>query len=356
MHFSRFTIFLGLSALCGGLLIIQFLLGNVSQSGPVLSVFFLFLALAFRESEALRGYAYTVLIFSAGALAMYYPMYFQSLGPWKLTTWITPLIQVIMFGMGTSMRVEDFRAVWRQPKGVAIGLSAQFLIMPFLGYSLAVWTDFPPEISAGIVLMGCTPSGLASNVMCYIAKANLALSLTITSLATLLAPLLTPLLMKLLAGQFIALDPVAMMWDIAKMILLPIGAGLLFKLLLAGRVGWLERILPYISMGSVAVIILIITAAGRDYLLRMGMALIGVVMVHNFLGYALGYGFAKIFRMSDPDARTVALEVGMQNAGLASGIANGLGKIATMGLAPAVFGPVMNISGSLLASFWGNRK
>lgn len=131
MHFSRFTIFLGLSALCGGLLILQFLLGNVSQSGPVLSVFFLFLALAFRESEALRGYAYTVLIFSAVALAMYYPMYFQSLGPWKLTTWITPLIQVIMFGMGTSMGVEDFRAVWRQPKGVAIGLSAQFIIMPF---------------------------------------------------------------------------------------------------------------------------------------------------------------------------------------------------------------------------------
>ena len=161
--------------------------------------------------------------------------------------------------------------------------------------------------------------------------------------------------MKLLAGEFVEIDMMGMMWDIAKMIIIPIGAGLLFNKLLSGKAKWLDDAMPIVSMTGIALIIVVITAAGRDSLLEIGALLILVVLVHNLFGYTLGYWFARLFKMPERDARTVAIEVGMQNGGLASGIANSLGKIATMGLAPAVFGPLMNITGSMLASYW-HRK
>lgn len=329
--------------------------GNLAGAGPMLITFFLLLAIGFKGYDSLKGFSYTIMIFAAVTMALYYPQYFKTIGDFKLTALITPLIQIIMFGMGTSMSAKDFMAVFKQPKGVLIGIIAQFLIMPTMGFILATSTNFAPEIAAGIVLIGCSPSGLASNVMCYLAKANLALSLTITSIATLLAPVLTPLLMKLLAGEFIEIDMLGMMWDIAKMIIIPIGAGLIFNKLLSGKIKWLDDAMPIVSMAGIALIIVVITAAGRDSLLEIGSTLIVVVLIHNVFGYALGYGFARVFKMPERDARTVALEVGMQNGGLASGIANSLGKIATMGLAPAVFGPLMNISGSILASYWHKR-
>lgn len=329
--------------------------GNIEYAGPVLIAFFAALSYGFRGYDQLKGFSYTIVIFAAVTMAMYYPFYFVEVGGFKLTGLITPLIQIIMFGMGTSMSAKDFVAVIKTPKGVLIGVVAQFMIMPSMGYLLASITNFPPEIAAGIVLIGCSPSGLASNVMSYLAKANLALSLTITSIATLLAPVLTPLLMKLLAGEFIEINMFAMMWDISKMIIIPIGAGLLFNKLLSGKAKWLDDAMPIVSMVGIALIIVVITAAGRDSLLKIGGLLILVVLIHNVFGYTLGYWFARLFKMPERDARTVAIEVGMQNGGLASGIANSLGKIATMGLAPAVFGPLMNITGSMLASYW-HRK
>ena len=331
------------------------LTGNIQHAGPVLIAFFLALAIGFRGYESLKGFSYTTIIFAAVTMALYYPFYFVTVGDFKLTGLITPLIQIIMFGMGTSMSAKDFVAVIKTPRGVFIGIAAQFLIMPGMGYLLASTTNFPPEIAAGIVLIGCSPSGLASNVMSYLAKANLALSLTITSIATLLAPVLTPLLMKLLAGEFIQIDMLGMMWDISKMIIIPIGAGLLFNKLLSGKAKWLDDAMPVVSMAGIALIIVVITAAGRNSLLEIGGLLILVVLIHNVFGYFLGYWFARLFKMPERDARTVAIEVGMQNGGLASGIANSLGKIATMGLAPAVFGPLMNITGSMLASYWHKK-
>ena len=329
--------------------------GNIQYAGPVLVAFFAALALGFRGFGQLKGFAYTIMIFAAVTMAMYYPFYFLEVGGFKLTGLITPLIQIIMFGMGTSMSAKDFVAIIKTPKGVFVGIAAQFIIMPGMGFLLATVTDFPPEIAAGIVLIGCSPSGLASNVMSYLAKANLALSLTITSIATLLAPVLTPLLMKLLAGQFIEINMLTMMWDISKMIIIPIGFGLIFNKLLSGKAKWLDNAMPIVSMAGIALIIVVITAAGRNSLLEIGGLLILVVLIHNVFGYILGYWFARLFKMPERDARTVAIEVGMQNGGLASGIANTLGKIGTMGLAAAVFGPLMNITGSMLASYW-HRK
>lgn len=330
-------------------------MGRISDSGWYFLGFFITLAFGFSGYKAFKGLVFTTMIFAGVSLALYYPELFTEIAGFKLTILIIPLIQIIMFGMGTTMSVKDFAEVFKTPKGVFIGVSAQLLIMPVVGFTLAKMSDFPPEIAAGIVLIGCSPSGVASNVMAYLANANVALSITITSIATLLAPFLTPVLMKLLAGEFIEIDILTMMWSIVKMIILPIGAGLLFNRITGEGAKWLDRAMPIISMLAIGLIIIIITAAGRDSLLDIGGILMLLVLIHNIFGYSLGYWYARLFKMSEQDARTIAIEVGMQNGGLASGIANSLGKIATMGLAPAVFGPLMNITGSILASYWHDK-
>ena len=328
---------------------------GLPDAGPFLIGFLLFLGIAFRGYGHLRGFSYSIMIFAAVTLALYYPQHFQGFDGFKFTKLIVPLIQIIMFGMGTSMSVGDFVAVAKTPKAVGIGIMSQFIIMPVIGFTLASVSGFSPEIAAGIILIGCSPSGLASNVMNYLAKANLALSITITSITTLMAPLVTPLLMKLLAGTFIEIDILNMMWGIIKMVIIPIGAGLLFNKLLHGRSKWLDAAMPLVSMVGIAVIIVVITAAGRDSLLDIGFLLIFLVLIHNSAGYLIGYWSGRLFKMDERDCRTIALEVGMQNGGLASGIAKEMGKIATVGLASAVFGPLMNITGSILASYWHKR-
>lgn len=324
-------------------------------AGWSMALFFLMLSMVCQTIQALRGLSFTVIIFSAVTVAFIHPEYFISWNGFALSNAIIPLIQLLMFGMGSSMGIGDFEAVIKSPKAVIIGVLCQFIIMPLLGMLLAFGTKLPPEIAAGIVLIGCSPSGLASNVMSYLAKANLALSVTVTSITTLLAPIVTPLLMKLIAGAYIEINMLQMMWDIVKMILLPIGAGLIFNKLVQGKLKWMHTLMPYVSMFSIACIVLIISAAGANNLMKIGYVLILASLVHNLFGYLLGYWVSRWFRLPERDCRTIAIEVGMQNAGLASGIAKQLGKVATVGLAAAVFGPVMNVTGSMLASWWHNR-
>nr|WP_199081497.1 bile acid:sodium symporter family protein [Pedobacter sp. ASV19] len=321
----------------------------------VFILIFLALAILFRRFAMLKGYSYTMVIFAAVTTALCYPQYFVELNGFKFAILITPLIQLIMFGMGTSMSFHDFVGVVKMPKGMIIGVCSHFLIMPLLGFTLANLSGFSPEIAAGIILIGCSPNGMASNVISYLAKANLALSITITAVSTMLAPFFTPLLMKLFAGAFIDIHVLDMMWDIMKMVILPIGAGLIFNKFFAGRTKWFDALMPLISMGGITFIIVIITAAGRESLLNIGFMLVFFVLIHNVLGYTLGYWSGRLFKMNERDCRTIAIEVGMQNGGLASGLAKEMGKMATVGLAPAVFGPLMNVTGSILASYW-HRK
>lgn len=354
-NFNIYKLAMGLAALCFIGTVFISLSAGLAQAGPVIIAFFILLALGFRGFDHLKGFAYTVVIFAAVTTALYYPANFVEFNGFKFAVLITPLIQVIMFGMGTSMSVDDFVGVVKMPKGVFIGVFSHFLIMPLLGFTLANLSGFHPEIAAGIILIGCSPNGMASNVISYLAKANLALSITITAVSTLLAPLLTPLLMKLLAGAFIEIEVGSMMLDITKMVIVPIAAGLIVNKILRGRDKWLETIMPLVSMAGIAFIIVIITAAGRDSLLDIGVKLILLVLAHNLLGYTLGYWSGRLFKMKERDCRTMAIEVGMQNGGLASGLAKAMGKMATVGLAPAVFGPLMNVTGSILASYW-HRK
>jgi len=354
-NFTIYKAFAGIALLCLAVAAWYIFQGGIAHAGPLIIAFFVLMSVASQGSTTSKGFSYTLIIFAAVTTALYFPQYFVQVNGFKLSGLITPLLQLIMFGMGTSMGLKDFAGVIKMPKGVFIGVGSHFIIMPLLGFTLAKLSGFPPEIAAGIILVGCSPNGMASNVMSYLAKANLALSVTITAVSTMLAPFFTPLLMKLLGGEFIQIDAAKMMWEIVKIVIIPIGAGILFNRYLLKRARWLETLMPLVSMFGIAFIIVIITAAGRDSLLNIGGLLVLLVLIHNLLGYTLGYWSGRLFKMSERDCRTMAIEVGMQNAGLASGLAKEMGKIATVGLAPAVFGPLMNTTGSLLANYW-HRK
>lgn len=321
-------------------------------AGPFIIACWIVLAVICARREQTRGFVYTLTIFAAVTTAMYYPQYFLTLSGFDLSKLITPLIQIIMFGMGTAMSLRDFYGVIKMPMGVFTGVVCHFTIMPFVGWFLAHLFKFPPEIAAGVVLIGTVPCGMASNVISYLAKANLALSVTLTAVSTMLAPFVTPFLMSWLAGSYVDISVTAMMWDICKIVILPVAAGLVFNHFLSGKLKWLDNIMPKISMSAIAFIIVIITAKGRESLLDVGVLLIISSLIHNLSGYALGYWLCRLIRMNEQDCRTIAIEVGMQNGGLATAIAKNMGKIATVGLAPAVFGPLMNVTGSLLASWW----
>jgi BASS family bile acid:Na+ symporter len=418
-NLNIYKICLGLAvpAIAAGLIMI--FTGKVMGSGPFLILFFLLLAAGVRGFKSVKGLSYTILIFTAVTASMFYPSFFTSIGSFQLKALIIPLLQVIMFGMGSQMSLDDFTGVIKMPKGVLIGVGSHYLIMPLVGFGLANLFDFPAEIKAGIILIGCVPSGLASNVMTYIAGANLALAVTIGAISTLISPVMTPFLMKILGGQYIAVSFWSMMLDILNMIILPIIAGFIFNLFARdrqlirvkitqlsiyfiiilltnlvylqakksglegfvtamlkslvwfyllpmiaavavryfsrGERGWIPKALSFISMAGIALIITIITASGRESLLKVGLLLLVTSLLHNLTGYTFGYSVAYISRLPEKDRRTVAFEVGMQNGGLASGLALQMGKIATVGLAPAIFGPLMNITGSTLASWWRGK-
>jgi BASS family bile acid:Na+ symporter len=344
-----------LSLICIPLFIISLFLDNPTLVGIIVISFFVLMSIGVRAYPQTKGFSFTVSVFAAVSLAMFFPWTLTNIGDYKTTGLIVPLIQVIMFGMGTAMSLKDFAGVIKMPKGVMVGVLCQFTIMPIIGVTIALTFGFAPEVAAGIVLIGSSPSGVASNVMAFLAKGNLALSVTLTAVATLVAPVMTPFLMQTFAGQFVPIEFIAMMKSIINMIIIPIAAGLLFNYIFRGKANWLHKIMPIISMAGIVIIIAVITAAGRDNLLVIGVLLFVAGIIHNGAGYLFGYWFCRLLKMDERDCRTIALEVGMQNAGMASGIAVEMGRAATMGLAPAIFGPWMNISGSFLANWWRGK-
>lgn len=350
--------FLWLSLICLiGLIVMLF----VDSSSPFVAIFstgmFLSLAIGVRGTDTIfKSFAFSLWIFAAVTFSMFYPQYMTSWGGYDLSNLIVPLIQLIMFGMGTQLSLQDFKGVFKKPKGVAVGVICQYTIMPIVGISLALSFGFPAEVAAGVVLIGSCPGGVASNVMAFIAKADLALSITLTAVSTMLSPLATPYLMQLLAGQFVPIDTYGMMLSILNMIIAPIVLGLLFNHFLHGKIKWLDDIMPAVSMAGIAFIIAVITAAGRDSLITIGLLLILAAIIHNALGYLFGYWGCRLVGMDEKSCRTIAFEVGMQNGGMASGLAQEMGRLATVGLAPAIFGPWMNISGSTLANYWRRKS
>lgn len=343
-------LWLSLLTLLGVTVFVQ--LGFETEAKVMTCIFFIFLLTGINGSEFLKGFSFTLWVIAAATLSMIFPQYITNIGGFKTEVLIVPLIQLIMFGMGTAMGIKDFIGVLKMPKGVFIGLFLQFSIMPLLAFSLTLMMDFPPEIAAGVILIGCVPCGVSSNILNFLSKGNLALSITLTSFATLLAPFITPILMQELAGQFIPIDLPGMMLSISKMIFLPLILGIVFNRIFGTRSSWLNSAMPLVAMTANVIIIAVIVAAGRDSLLKIGFLLFLAAAIHNAAGYFLGYWGGRLFKLNKRDSRTIAIEVGLQNGGMAAGIAYELGRAATMGLYPAIFGTWMDISGSFLANWW----
>jgi BASS family bile acid:Na+ symporter len=332
--------------------------GQPGLVGPTAILVWTLLALALQLKAPLRSFAFTVWVLAAVTAAMFYPDAFERWGTFQLSVLIVPLIQVIMFGMGTTLSLTDFSRVLSVPKAVLIGLLLQFTVMPLVGAAIALTFGFEPAVAAGVVLIGSCPGGVASNVMTYLARGNVALSVTMTACSTLVSPVMTPLMMVLLAGTMLKIEFVPMMMSILNMIILPIVAGLVVNKILRSlnlRGPWLDKLLSFVAMAAICFIIAIITSLSRDKLLGVGLALIAAAVLHNGLGYVFGYTGARLLRCDESTCRTVAIEVGLQNGGMASGLAvNVLGNPDTA-LAAAIFGPWMNVSGSVLASWWRSK-
>ena len=392
--------------------------GNLPVSGLVLFIMFYALAFSAQKSEKFKGLSFTLQIFAFVSFTLYFPEMFTDWG-FDTNKMIVPSIQVIMFGMGTKLNLGDFVREFKKPIVVIAGTIMVFVIMPLAGLLIIKIWNFPPEVAAGIILVGACPGGVASNVMAYLAKGNLALSVTVTTFATLLSPILTPLIMMLFAGQLIEVNATSMMISIVNMILIPIFAGVVANKILYGNMAWtkkdsnmillavisfitgialifvpfaevvksmqtglilvawavsilsvtiivmrrtngpedwMELVLPKLSLTAIMLYIVVVAAHNKATLLAIGPALFLATIAHNLIGFMLGFGTSKALRLSDADTRALTIEVGLKNSGLAVGLAYDVLKSTAAALAPLIFGTWMNIAGSSLASFWSQKE
>ncbi|WP_282122428.1 bile acid:sodium symporter family protein [Algibacter mikhailovii] len=391
--------------------------GNTASAGLPMLAGFIGLALYGYVNSTFKPMSFTFWVFAFLIAAMYYPFLFTNWG-FNTKVLVIPMLQLIMFGMGTKLSVSDFKAELKQPKGIILGAIMAFTIMPILGLLVVNMFDFSPEIAVGIILIGCCPGGAASNVMVFLAKGNVALSVSVTTITTIITPIVTPLLMKLLAGQFIEISFLKMMLSSFNLIIVPIAAGLVCNKILYGNVPWLkkdshvlgivllvvllllvvisapfpeglsilkpglilglvltavvsltkvlvkrfngpedwmDRILPSLSMFSFLLFVTIVVALNRDKLLAVGLLLVAASAIHNTLGFILGYYGSRALGLSIQDSRTLSIEVALKNGGLGMGLAlEALGS-ANAALAPIVFGKWMNISGSAIANYWRDK-
>ena len=420
MPYSKSKLYLAVTLLSGvaaGFLIVT---GNSALPATGTALFLLFFALAgaARCKKSFSGLSFTFQIFAFVSFTLYFPHLFTNWG-FDTKLLIVPSVQLIMFGMGTKLSLGDFISEFRKPVKIIIGTALIYVIMPLVGLVIIKVYQFPPEVAAGVILIGVCPAGAASNVMTYLAGGNLALALSITMLATFVSPLATPFLMDAFAGKLITVDAVGMMISILNMIFVPVSAGLVcnrilysdnvwlqrkgrlpgiglvcalaglallfvpfppavkalqsglvlvfcaiaavsFAKLAVARVNgpanWMEMVLPKLSLTSIMLYIVIVTAQNRETLLSIGPALFIASIVHNLLGFALGYLSARALRLSDRDVRTFTIEVGLKNAGVGVGLAYDVLRSQAAGLASLLFGTWMNVSGSTLANFWSQRK
>ena len=310
-----------------------------------------------------RRQAFGLAILACAAVSFSFPDAFTSWCGVELTSLVVPAIQVIMFGMGTTLTLGDFIRVVKTPWAVGVGVFLQFLVMPIVGFTLAKAFDFTGELAAGCVLIGSVAGGTASNVIAYLAKANVALSVTMTCCSTLLSPLVTPLMMKALAGRFIEIDAVAMMVSILEVVIVPVAAGglvrCIFRRQLEVRKVVCDRVLSLVSMVGICYTILALTAPSRTTFASAGAWIIIAAILHNTFGYLSGYWLTRFagrwLPLGESEARTVAIEVAMQNGGMAGALAVGVLKSTVAALPANVFSIWMNFSGSLIANWWSKR-
>ena len=296
-----------------------------------------------------KTFAIWVLLFAA--IAMVLPEIFV----W-LKAYIPWMLGIIMLGMGMTMTVGDFKSVLQSPKAVMIGVLAQFMVMPGLAYALCKLLQLPTEIAIGVILVGCCPGGTASNVITYMAKGNTALSVACTSVSTLLAPIFTPAIFYVLASQWLEINAMSMLVSILQVVLFPIIVGLIIRSLFKKQVGAYIQVMPLISVVAIVAIVAAIIAGSRTQILESGLLILGVVALHNGLGYLLGFWASRWLKLPYADCKAVSIEVGMQNSGLGVALAATHFAASPLTAVPsAIFSLWHNISGPALATYWASR-
>ena len=294
-----------------------------------------------------------VLVLLSALAALLFPDTLSHLRP-RL---INPLLGIIMFGMGLTLRAEDFKVVFSRPRDVLVGCLAQFTVMPLLAFALTNVFRLEPALAIGVILVGCCPGGTASNVITYLAKGDLALSVGMTAVSTLLAPVLTPLLVWLLAGETVDVDVVGMLLSILWVVILPIALGLLVKRFWPRTTEQASAYLPALSTLAICVIVLIVIAANAHKLLDGGLVILLVVVLHNVCGLGAGYLIGTLLRLTPAKRRAISVEVGMQNSGLASSLATLHFAAYPLATIPgALFSVWHNISGAIVAKLYSRKS
>ncbi|MEI0532045.1 bile acid:sodium symporter family protein [Brachyspira pilosicoli] len=294
----------------------------------------------------------SVIVLVVAALALFFP---KSVSFIK-TTYVNYLLMTAMFCMGITLKVEDFKVLFTRPKDIAIGAIAQFTIMPLLAFLLSLAFRLPPELAIGVILVGTCPGGISSNVITYLAKGDVPLSVGMTSVSTILAPLATPLLTLLYAGEKIDVNAVSMFISILQVVILPIVLGFIINKFFHKFVEHLKDVLPLISVVAVVAIVAAVVSANSQRLMQVGHLVVIVIIIHNTLGYMLGYLLGKVCKFNNAKCKTISIEVGMQNAGLASSLASTHFAYMALAAVPGAIGSVWHcISGSIVANIMAAR-
>lgn len=303
-------------------------------------------------SESFGKYM-AIIVLAVAALALFVP----SSSLWIDTAWINYLLMIIMFGMGLTMKPRDFAPVFTRPKDILIGCAAQFIIMPSLAFGLSRLFGLDPALTAGVVLVGTCPGGTASNVITYLSKGDVALSVGMTGVNTLLAPLLTPAITYLMLQTTVKVDVWNMFWSIVTVILIPIALGFLINMLFASYVSNVTVVLPLVSTLAICLIVASVVSHNAERIFSAGAIVLAVVILHNLLGYLCGFGLGKLFKMGPSKTKALSIEIGMQNSGLATSLAGTAFPQLAMATVPgAVFSVWHNISGAILAGFYRRWK
>ncbi|MGP4789756.1 bile acid:sodium symporter family protein [Psychrobacter sp. 1Y11] len=295
------------------------------------------------------GKTFAVWALLSAVLGFLFPELFTS-----LAFLIVPILGLIMFGMGMTLKTSDFLEIVKRPKPVIIGLLAQFTLMPLIAYLLTVIFQVDPLIAVGVILVGCCPGGTSSNVITFLAKGDVALSVAITSISTLLAPFLTPILLEVFAGQLIDIDLLSMMITITKIVIVPILLGIVVHKFLGTKIEAAITVLPLVSVLGISIIIAAVVAVSKATILDSGAIVFVVVALHNLFGYSLGYLIARFLGFTEMQRRAIMVEVGMQNSGLGAALAaTYFNPVAA--LPSAIFSVWHNFSGALVANIFAKR-
>ena len=309
-----------------------------------------------RKISEIIGKFMALIVLAVAALALFVPQ--SSL--WIDTSWVTYLLMIVMFGMGLTMKPKDFALIFKRPKDILIGCAAQFIIMPALAFGLSRLFGLDPALTAGVVLVGTCPGGTASNVITYLSKGDVALSVSMTSVNTLLAPLLTPAITYLLLQTTVNVDVWSMFWSIIQVIIIPIALGFIINHFFGKITEKAVGVLPMVSTAAICMIIASVVSHSAEQIYSSGALVLCVVILHNLLGYASGIGLGKLLRLPPAKVKALSIEIGMQNSGLATSLAKTTFSALPMATVPgAIFSVWHNFSGAILSGIyrrWKNEK